>query len=603
MCGIIGYTGYENAKEILTEGLKRLEYRGYDSAGISLCHNGKIHTVKTVGNVSVLKEKTASMTADATCGIGHTRWATHGKVNSKNAHPHLSNNRKISVVHNGIIENSQKLKEFLTSKGYVFYSDTDSEVIPNLMEYYYSGDLLEALIKTSHKLKGSYSICALCGDKPEEIVCTRYESPLIFGQGDNGCFVASDAPAFSEKVHKVYVAEDREFIKVMKDSVTFCDGQKNIISKDSIIKNDSYTETSKGEFAHYMLKEIMEQPQAILDTLSERVKVGEKLQFDGLSCEMAKSIRKVCFVACGSAYHAALFGKYITEAVSGVDSEADIASEFRYRKKPLTKDTLVIGISQSGETADTLAALRYAKEKGCMTLAVTNVKDSSITKEAEGTFYTYAGYEVSVASTKAYMTQLVSMCIFSLYLAQCKDKYDKETMEKHKAELLSLADKVEGVFSLKNEIKKVAERIAKKDTVFFIGRGIDYISSMESALKLKETSYINAVAYAAGELKHGPIALIDEDVYVIAINTVERLRHKTHSNIMEIVSRGASVIEITTNREKETDLYTINIESVSEMLSPCVSIVVTQLMAYYVSVIKGINPDRPRNLAKAVTVE
>lgn len=603
MCGIIGYTGYEKAKDILIEGLKRLEYRGYDSSGVSLCHNGEIHTVKTVGNVSVLKEKTASMTEDATCGIGHTRWATHGKVNSKNAHPHISNNGKISVVHNGIIENSQVLKDFLINKGYTFFSDTDSEVIPNLMEYYYSGDLLDALIKASEKLKGSYSICAVSSLSSQEIVCTRYESPLLMGQGERGCFVASDAPAFSEKVGKVYVAEDGEFIRVKKDSVIFYDRQKNIISKNGIVKNDSFTETSKGEFAHYMLKEIMEQPQAILDTLSDRIKMDEKIHFDGLSYEKAKNIGKVCFVACGSAYHAALFGEYITETVCKVDSKADIASEFRYREKPLTKDTLVVGISQSGETADTLAAIRYAKEKGCMTLAVTNVKDSSITKEADGTFYTCAGYEVSVASTKAYMTQLVSMCIFSLYLAQCKAKYDNETMEKYKAELLSLADKVEGVFSLKDRIKTLAEKIAKKDAVFFIGRGTDYISSMESALKLKETSYINAVAYAAGELKHGPIALIDEDVYVIALNTVERLRHKTHSNIMEIVSRGASVIEITTIQEKETDICTICTEGVSEMLSPCVSIVVTQLMAYYVSVKKGLNPDRPRNLAKAVTVE
>lgn len=605
MCGIVGYIGKNEAKNVLIDGLAKLEYRGYDSAGISVL-NSKITTVKAKGQLVNLVEKSKNYNLLGSVGIGHTRWATHGEPSDVNSHPHLTENNKISVVHNGIIENYEVLREELKNKGKKFVSQTDTEVIPHLIETFYEGDLLDAVMKATEKIEGSYALGVICEDEPEKIIAVRKDSPLIVGLGDGENFIASDIPAILKHTKDIYLLNDNEFVVLEKDKVTLFDKNKNKIEKDVYKVTFDDEAAQKGGFDHFMLKEIYEQPKAIKDTLAHRVMPNEKIVLDNIDKDAFKNVERIFIVACGTAYHAGLIGKNAIESLSGVPVDVDIASEFRYRNPILTKNTLVMVISQSGETADTLAALRLSKERGCKTFAITNVVGSSVSREADYVFYTHAGPEIAVASTKAYITQLVALYTFALYLAQDRNYIEKERIETIKKELFLLPKKVEKALECNNLTKEIADRIYKETDIFYLGRGMDYAVAMEGSLKLKEISYIHSEPYAGGELKHGPIALIENGTVVICLNTNKNLRGKMDSNIKEVVTRGAYIVGIipeSYDDNLETYNKIIKIPETDPILSPVASVVPLQLLAYYVATKKDLNVDKPRNLAKSVTVE
>lgn len=609
MCGIVGYIGDQEAQPVLLDGLRRLEYRGYDSAGIAVINRkGEMGLAKSKGRLANLEEKLKEIPLSGSVGIGHTRWATHGEPSEINCHPHTNEKKTISVIHNGIIENYQHLREFLLGKGYHFYSETDTEVIPNLIDYYYCGDLLEAVMKTVSKLEGSYALGILSVSEPDRLIAVRKDSPLVIGVGKGENFIASDVPAVLNYTRDFIYLKDKEFAVIRKNSVEVYTPEGELTEKT--VKHITWNADAaeKGGYEHFMLKEICEQPGAIKATMTSRILPGQPVRLDDISFteQEIKEIEKIYIVACGTAYHAGIVGKYVIEKLVRIPVEVDIASEFRYRDPLLTKKMLLIVVSQSGETADTLAALREAKSRGVKVLAVTNVVGSSVAREADHVLYTWAGPEIAVASTKAYTTQLIAMYILALYFAQYRGTMTNEEIEAMKSEMLTLPQKAEKMLNHRETLQKFASNNYMHRNMFFLGRGIDYAVAMEGALKLKEISYIHSEAYAGGELKHGTIALIEDGTVVIALATQSRLYDKMVSNIREVTTRGANVLglvmEGNTSIEKvaEAALY---IPPIQDVLTPVLSVIPLQLLAYYVAVQKGCDVDKPRNLAKSVTVE
>lgn len=608
MCGIVGYAGSKQAAPILLEGLKKLEYRGYDSSGIAVNSEGRLEVVKAKGRLAVLSEKTNGGSILEGCiGIGHTRWATHGEPSDANSHPHLSNNGRFAVVHNGIIENYLKLREYLEGKGFSFLSETDTEVVAHLFEYYYKGDILEATIKVIGKINGSYALGVLCSDCPDSFIAVRKDSPLIVGLGDGESFIASDIPAVLPYTKNVYFLEDNEIVELKKDSVKVFNTDMEEISKEVYEVKWDVAAAEKGGYEHFMFKEIMEQPKSIRDTVSPRLENGEVvLDKISLSREYISSLSKLYIVACGSAYHAGVVGKYIIEKLTRKPVDVMIASEFRYCSPIVDEDTLVVIISQSGETADTLAAMREAKRLGARTLAIVNAVGSSIAREADNVLYTWAGPEIAVATTKAYSTQLNALCLIALYMA---DKLGTITPERKKSIINALGrlpEDVEKILASKEKIQYCASRYYNSKSVFFLGRSLDYAIALEGSLKLKEISYIHSEAYAAGELKHGTIALIEKGTLVVAVCTVPELFEKMLSNIKEVKARGACVIAVAregfTDIEKEAD-HVIYVPDTDDAVMPSEAVIPLQLFSYYVALLKGLDIDKPRNLAKSVTVE
>ncbi len=608
MCGIVGYVGKEEATKILVEGLSKLEYRGYDSAGVAVLENKKIRVEKCKGRLLNLEEKLKNTPLKGTIGIGHTRWATHGEPSDVNSHPHSNNNITLSVVHNGIIENYAKLKEMLIGKGYKFFSQTDTEVIPNLVDYYYEGDLLDAVMKATSKMEGSYAIGVICNDEPDKIVAVRKDSPLIAGVGEDEFFIASDIPAVLNHTRDVYLLNDKEFVVLTKNGITIYDEDKNIIEKEIFHVTWNADAAEKGGYEDFMIKEIHEQPKAIKDTMTSRIVLDKPITLDDIHITKKdlENIDRIYIVACGTAYHAGIIGKYAIEKLARIPVETDIASEFRYRDPVITKNTLVIVLSQSGETADTLAVLRDSKAKGARVLAVTNVVGSSVSREADDVLYTWAGPEIAVASTKAYVTQLIAMYTVALHFASLRKTVSDEEIESIKKEMLILPEKVEEILSNKEEIQKFAAKHYGEKDMYFLGRGLDYGVAMEGSLKLKEVTYIHSDAYAGGELKHGPIALIEKDVVVVALLTQTELADKMVSNIQEVVTRGARVLAVMCEKDKQYSKSmdaSIIIPDTISLLTPVLSVVPLQLYSYYVAKQKGLDVDKPRNLAKSVTVE
>lgn len=608
MCGIVGFVGRKEASPILVEGLSKLEYRGYDSAGVAILEDGEIKVKKYKGRLKNLEENLNENPLKGHIGIGHTRWATHGEPSDINSHPHSNGDVTISVVHNGIIENYIKLKEWLKTKGYTFCSDTDTEVIPNLVDYYYKGDLFEAVTKATSKMEGSYAIGVISKEEPDKIVAVRKDSPLIVGVGEGEYFIASDIPAVLNHTREVYLLEDKEFVILTKDGAEIKteDGEK--IDKEIYHVTWDVDAAEKGGYEDFMLKEIHEQPKAIKDTLTSRVLKDTKVQLDdiNLTKEELENFDRVFIVACGTAYHAGLVGKTIIEKLAKIPVEVDIASEFRYRDPLITEKSLLIVVSQSGETADTLAVLRDAKKTGAKVIAITNVVGSSVSREAHHVLYTWAGPEIAVASTKAYETQLIAMYILGIYFGELKGTLNKEVSEELKEELLILPDKVKEILDKKDELQKYASKNYMDKDLFFLGRGLDYAVALEGSLKLKEISYIHSEAYAGGELKHGPIALIEKGTPVIALLTEDKLKDKMISNIREVVTRGARVLAIANEGDKDAEEVcddVIYIPRTNSLLTPVLSVVPLQLISYYMAKQKGCDVDKPRNLAKSVTVE
>lgn len=608
MCGIVGYIGQDQAAPILLDGLGKLEYRGYDSAGIAVYDGSAIHVMKAKGRLKVLSELTHDgASLPGTAGIGHTRWATHGAPSNVNAHPHYNKDESIVVVHNGIIENYMKLKKILQDKGYEFVSETDTEVVAQLLDYYYKGDPLEAIARMLHRVEGSYAFGIMFADHPGEVYAARKDSPLIAGTSARGNLIASDVPAILRYTRSVYYLQNEEIVRLTDDSMTFFNIDAEEIEKEPVTIEWDINAAEKGGYEHFMLKEIYEQPQAVRDTFSPRIKNGDiVIEELGMTDEELKSIQRICIVACGSAYHTGVTCKYVYEGLAKLPVDVDLASEFRYRKPLLSPDTLVVVISQSGETADSLAALREAKRQGCRVLAIVNVVGSSIAREADNVMYTWAGPEIAVATTKAYSTQLIAQYLLAMKLAKVRGTIDPETFGKMLDELEQLPAQIELLLGSKERLQKFANRYVAAKDVFFIGRGIDYAISMEGSLKLKETSYIHSEAIAAGELKHGTISLIDEGTLVAAVATQDHLFAKTVSNIVEVRSRGAFVMAVTNvgnvEIEKNAD-YVIYIPRTNPYFTNSLAIIPLQLFAYYISIGRGCDVDKPRNLAKSVTVE
>ena len=605
MCGIVGYIGNKNAIPILIDGLKKLEYRGYDSAGISVLENNKISIIKDKGRVNNLESLLVDTNSNATVGIAHTRWATHGKPSKINSHPHMDNSNTFSIVHNGIIENYKDIKKFLMDNGYKFLSETDTEVIPNLIAYYYkSNDLLHAVALACKDLNGSFAIEVLCKDYPDRIIVSKKDSPLVIGTTKNENYIASDIPAILSYSKDFYILNDNEIAEVFSDKLNFYNNNLEKISKK--IENISWDSSAieKNGYEDFMLKEIHEQSSSIRETIGATLS-NKNIEINNLSFskDFLSSFNKIFIIACGTAMHAGLAVKQSFEKLCKIPVEVDVASEFRYRDPLVDSHTLSIFISQSGETADTIGALKLAKSKGSTTLAISNVIGSSITREADFYIYTHAGPEIAVASTKAYTSQLVLLNILALYFAEILNSIQFETINKIKKSLLELPKKVEEVLLNDKKIEKIAKDICKSSNMFFLGRGIDYPVAMEGSLKLKEISYIHSEAYPAGELKHGPIALIDSDFPVLGIITDEFLSSKTISNLQEVVSRGAKTIVITNQKIDNLFDYTIEIPEANTFLSPIISVIPLQLLSYYIAKFKGLDVDKPRNLAKSVTVE
>lgn len=608
MCGIVGYVGKRDASPILVSGLSKLEYRGYDSAGVAIIEDGEVTVKRCKGRLKNLENNLEKEPVKGTIGIGHTRWATHGEPSDSNSHPHSNAEGTISVVHNGIIENYIKLREWLSSKGYKFYSETDTEVIPNLIDYYYKGDLFEALTKAITKMEGSYAIGVICKNEPDKLIAVRKDSPLIVGLGKDEFFIASDIPAVLEYTREVYLLEDKEFVIITNDGVTLKTEEGEVIDKEIFHVTWDIDAAEKGGFEDFMLKEVYEQPKAIRDTLTSRIAGDAKVSLENIKFtkEELDKFDRVFIVACGTAYHAGLVGKTVIENLAKVPVEVDIASEFRYRQPLITKNSLLIVISQSGETADTLAVLRDSKKLGATVLAVTNVVGSSVSREAHHVLYTWAGPEIAVASTKAYETQLIAMYILGLYFGEVKETISKEEASIIKEEIANLPSKVEMILTQKEELQKFAAQNYMNKDMFFLGRGLDYAVALEGSLKLKEISYIHSEAYAGGELKHGPIALIEKGTVVIALLTQDRLKDKMISNIREIITRGAKVLAIANEGDKDIEGVVdgvIYIPNTNPILTPVLSVVPLQLIAYYMAKEKGCDVDKPRNLAKSVTVE
>lgn len=608
MCGIVGYLGPKNASEVIVDGLSKLEYRGYDSAGVAVCNDGELEIRKFKGRLAVLAEDIEKNEMKGNLGIGHTRWATHGEPSDVNSHPHFNMDKTIAVVHNGIIENYMELKEELKEDGVEFRSETDTEVIAHLVDKYYEGNLLDAVYKTVARLRGAYALGVICKDNKDELVAVRKDSPLVAGVGEGENFIASDIPALLKYTRKVYFLENGEVVHIKGDELKIYDADRNPVEKEIYDVKWDIEAASKGGYDCFMLKEINEQPEGVKNTLERRIDENGNIVLDGihLTKEDLDNINRIYIVACGTAYHAGLLGKNALEKYLKVPVITDIASEFRYSDNFVDEHSLVILVSQSGETADTLAVLRDSKAKGAKILAITNVVGSSISREADEVFYTWAGPEIAVASTKAYTTQITSLYMIALNFALEKGTINREeylsTIEKMK----ELPEKIQKVLDNQDKIKETAEKIVSKEHVFFLGRGVDYSLAMEGSLKLKEVSYIHSEAFAAGELKHGTIALIEEGTPVISVATQENLFEKMVSNMREVKARGAFVASIAqehnTSVEKVSD-EVIYIPNCDDMLVPIVAVVPMQLLAYYVSTMKGLDVDKPRNLAKSVTVE
>ncbi|EWM53662.1 glutamine--fructose-6-phosphate transaminase (isomerizing) [Ruminococcus flavefaciens] len=612
MCGIVGFTGSKQAAPILLDGLSKLEYRGYDSAGIAVRDGeGETEIVKAKGKLEELKKMTNNGDAvKGDCGIGHTRWATHGEPSALNAHPHSSEDENVIAVHNGIIENYQELKEKLSKSGYEFISQTDTEVAVKLIDYYYKKYNLgpvDSIARAMIRIRGSYALCVMFKDYPGEVYTARKDSPMIIGIANGETYVASDVPAILKYTRNVYYIGNMEIAKLVKGGVTFYNIDREEIEKPlTEIKWDAEA-AEKGGYEHFMLKEIHEQPKVVRDTINSVVKDG-KIDFSsiGLTDDEMKKISQIYIVACGSAYHVGMAVQYVIEDFTSIPVRVELASEFRYRKMTLVKDSLVIIISQSGETADSLAALREAKEKGIMTLGIVNVVGSSIAREADNVFYTLAGPEISVATTKAYSTQLIAGYLLALQFAVAREEMTEEKCCELLKELYTIPDKIEKILEDKERIQWYANKLAGAKDAFFIGRGIDYAIGLEGSLKMKEISYIHSEAYAAGELKHGPISLIEEGIPVIGVLTQQELYEKTVSNMVEVKSRGASLMGLTTygnySMEDLAD-FTVYIPQTDSHFAGSLSVIPLQLLGYYVSVAKGYDVDKPRNLAKSVTVE
>lgn len=608
MCGIVGYTGKRQAAPILLDGLEKLEYRGYDSAGLAVLNGGALEVVKAKGRLSVLKEKTDGGASVHGCtGIGHTRWATHGEPSDANSHPHLSGSGKFAVVHNGIIENYLELRGFLIKKGFEFLSETDTEVIAHLVEYYYNGDVLDTLIKVIGKVSGSYALGILCRDEPDCFYAVRKDSPLIVGLGDGESFVASDIPAVLSETRRVYFLEDNELVRLSGGSVEIFNIDREKVEKEEYEVKWDIAAAEKGGYEHFMFKEIAEQPKAIRDTLSPRISGGDVVLDDiKLTDEYIKDIERIYIVACGSAYHAGVVGRYLIEKLARIPVTVEVASEFRYSSPIISEKTPVILISQSGETADTIAAMREAKQHGARTIAVVNAVGSTIAREADDVLYTWAGPEIAVATTKAYSTQLNAMYLLALHLAEAMGTISEEKKKSVLESLSVLPDNVAQILENKEEIQYCASKYYNSKSIFFIGRELDYAVALEGSLKLKEISYIHSEAYAAGELKHGTIALIEEGTLVVALCTVEPLFEKMLSNIKEVKARGAVVIAVAveghTDIEKEAD-HVIYVPKCDATVLASETVVPLQLFSYYAASLKGLDIDKPRNLAKSVTVE
>lgn len=608
MCGIVGYIGNRQAAPIILDGLSKLEYRGYDSAGMAIFNGDKIDICKAVGRLKVLENLThGGETMPGFSGIGHTRWATHGAPSDVNSHPHFNAQETITVVHNGIIENYIPLRKKLTDKGYHFLSETDTEVLAHLLDYYYRGNPMEAITKVLHRVEGSYALGILFADHPDELYAVRKDSPLIVGQNDDGCFIASDVPAILKYTRQVYYVENQEIVRLCRDHMNFYTVDEEELFKEPTFIDWDSNAAEKAGYEHFMLKEMYEQPKTIADTISPRIK-GNEIVIEELkmSDEELQKIRKLHIVACGSAYHAGMTGKYVIEDLARIPVEVDLASEFRYRNPILEEGSMVIVISQSGETADTLAALRESKKRGFPVLGIVNVVGSSIAREADQVMYTWAGPEIAVATTKAYSAQLVALYLLAMKFAKVKGTVTAECFQGLLRDLKLLPDQIELLLSHKEKIQHFANRYIGARDVFFIGRGIDYAISLEGSLKLKEISYIHSEAYAAGELKHGTISLIEEGTLVAAVSTQPELFQKTISNMVEVKARGAFVLAVTVEGNKEIEKaadYVIYIPKTAPVFANSLAIIPLQLFGYYVAVARGCDVDKPRNLAKSVTVE
>ncbi len=609
MCGIVGYVGAKNATPFLIEGLTKLEYRGYDSAGIAVFDGEKIDVEKSVGRLVSLKEKISGHEPQGVIGIGHTRWATHGRPSDRNSHPHTDCSGDFVVVHNGIIENYMALKEDLLKKGHVFKSETDTEVIAHLLEELYKGDFEAAVREVLTYINGSYSLVFMSKNDPDRLICTKQDNPLVIGLGDGENFIASDIPAIIARTRRTYIINDGEVAVVKKDSIWITNREGQPVTKKVFEVNWNAEAAEKGGYEHFMLKEIHEQPKAIRDTISPRLsKDNDAVVLDELKWneDYLNSFQKIFIVACGTAYHAGLVGKYYIEKLVRIPVEVDLASEFRYRSPIIDDNTLTIVISQSGETSDTLAALKESKRLGAKTLAITNVVGSSIAREADQVIYTWAGPEIAVASTKAYTTQLVTVFMLAMYMAGIKGTIAPQRTKELLTDLRQLPAQISETLEDVEPIKTFAKEYGFCEDVFFIGRSLDYDVALEGALKLKEISYIHAEAYAAGELKHGTLALIIEGVPVIAIATQKAVYEKTLSNIKEVKARDAIVIGIAARDDTELEKYVdhvIKVSQTDELLIPLLTVVPLQLLAYYAAITRGSDVDKPRNLAKSVTVE
>lgn len=612
MCGIVGFTGAHQAAPILLDGLSKLEYRGYDSSGIAVRDGLKdTEVLKAKGRLKILKEKTNDgKSVKGTCGIGHTRWATHGEPSEDNAHPHVSDDGNVVAVHNGIIENYQELKEKLVRNGYTFYSETDTEVAVKLVDYYYKkyeGNPVDAINHAIIRIRGSYALVMMFKEYPEEIYVARKDSPMILGVADGESYIASDVPAILKYTRNVYYIGNLEMARVRKGEITFYNLDGDEIEKEQKVIEWDAEAAEKGGYEHFMMKEIHEQPKVVADTLNSVLKDGVvDLSGVGLSTEEIRNISEIQIVACGSAYHVGMVGQYVIEDLARIPVRVELASEFRYRNPILDKNMLVIVVSQSGETADSLAALREAKLRGIKTLGIVNVVGSSIAREADNVFYTLAGPEISVATTKAYSTQLIAMYTLAVQFAKIRGQISDEQYTGYIEEMQTLPDKIRRILEDKERIQWFASKQMNAKDVFFVGRGIDYAICMEGSLKMKEISYIHSEAYAAGELKHGTISLIEEGTLVIGVLTQSALFEKTVSNMVECKSRGAYLMGLTTtgnyNIEESAD-FTVYIPETDEHFATSLAVIPLQLMGYYVSVAKGLDVDKPRNLAKSVTVE
>ena len=606
MCGIVGYVGHGDTKEIILHGLKTLEYRGYDSSGIALMSDGEILVEKKAGRIENLEESMKGKNFSSEIGIGHTRWATHGVPSDRNSHPHYSMDKSVAVVHNGIIENYQVLRKELEEKGYIFSSDTDTEVISQLIQDMYNGNILDTVSKVVKRLEGSYAIGVLHKNHPDELICAREHSPLVVGIGEKENFIASDISALLKYTKDVYYLEDGDIAVLKAGSIEIFDRDEKPVTREKKYIEWNLEQATKCGYPHFMLKEIFEQPQAVKETFEKRVHNGRVDFSDVLNYEDIKNINKIYIVACGTAYHAGLQGQFALQKIAKLDSIADIASEFRYNDPFIDEKTMVVFVSQSGETSDTLAALKEAKSKGALTIAVTNVVGSTISREAHKTIYTMAGPEIAVASTKAYTTQVTIFYLFALYMAELRKVISKEKYEEYLSEIKNMPEKIQDILDNCEEIKTAAEYFKDRTNGFFIGRGLDYKVAVEASLKIKEVSYVHTEAFASGELKHGTIALIEEGTPVVVIATQKNLIDKSVSNIKEVKARGAYIITIGFDDEenlKNVSDNFIGIPECNDMFSGFLSIVPLQLLAYYTSDAKGIDVDKPRNLAKSVTVE